>query len=422
MVKMSKNISLILLNIVNPIAIYFLYATFLGKEKYNKKIVCLSYFLFYFVTTTVLLTANYSIVNIIFVVSGMLLLTLLYDGKGYYKIFVFFITYIIFAIIESLMALFIRGNDSLLVNLDFDVNFAYIFLKLVTLISAIFIYLNFHKTEENNIPRKIILILSVMPFFSLSLLVFEAIRYPITDKYYLIFSVILIFINISVFIIFNVLQKLYKDRLELQSVNQEYKLLNIQRENIKNSTDRLAALEHDLKNKLVPLYYMADSSTNVEDYLSEIIGEFNSEFLISSTGIIEVDAIINSKYEICKKNNIDFDLDVNITKATKILYRDLAVILGNLLDNAIEATLKVDDRWIKLVLQNEMDLVFIMVENSFDGKVLMKDGRFLSRKDKEFSGIGLKNVKYLSSKYHGKMKFTPSTNTFRASLMLCEKP
>lgn len=419
---MSKNISLILLNIVNPLAIYFLYATFLGKEKYNKKIVCLSYFLFYFITTTVLLTTKYSLLNLIFVTSGMFLLTFLYEGKISFKIFISIIVFVLFAVLENLIYMIFVNINVSIKEINFEVNFIYLIIKLVMLIGSLITYLFFHKDDENNIPNSVIILLAVVPIFSFLILIFESIRNPQADKFFLFTISLSFLINISVFIIFNVLQKLYKDRMELQNVNQEYKLLNIQRENIKNSTDRLAALEHDLKNKLVPLYYMADSATNVEDYLSEIIGEFNSEFLISSTGIMEVDAIINSKYEICKKNNINFDLDVNITKATKILYRDLAVILGNLLDNAIEATLKVDDRWIKLVLQNEMDLVFIMVENSFDGMVLMKDGRFLSRKDKEFSGIGLKNVKYLSSKYNGKMKFTPSTNTFRASLMLYEKP
>lgn len=419
---MSKNISLILLNIVNPIAIYFLYATFLGKEKYNKKIVCLSYFLFYVITTTVLLTAKYSILNLIFVTSGMFILTFLYEGKISFKIFLSIIVFVLFAVLENLIYMVFVNINVSIKEIDFEVNFIYFIIKLVMLIGSLITYLFFHKDDANNIPNSVIILLALVPIFSFLILIFESIRNPQADKFYFFTISLSFLINISVFIIFNVLQKLYHDRLELQNVNQEYKLLNIQKENIKNSTDRLAALEHDLKNKLVPLYYMADSATNVEDYLSEIIGEFNSEFLISSTGIIEVDAIINSKYEICKKNNINFDLDVNITKATKILYRDLAVILGNLLDNAIEATLKVDNRWIKLVLQNEMDLVFIMVENSFDGKVLMKDGRFLSRKDKEFSGIGLKNVKYLSSKYHGKMKFTPSANTFRARLMLYEKP
>lgn len=69
-----------------------------------------------------------------------------------------------------------------------------------------------------------------------------------------------------------------------------------------------------------------------------------------------------------------------------------------------------------------MNLVFIMVDNSFDGEVIKEKGSFISRKDKKYSGIGLKNVKYMVDKYSGNIKFTHDNNKFRVSIMLYENP
>lgn len=61
-----------------------------------------------------------------------------------------------------------------------------------------------------------------------------------------------------------------------------------------------------------------------------------------------------------------------------------------------------------------------MVDNSYDGKFTREGDEFLSRKNKEFSGIGLKNVKYLGEKYDAVMNISPDQNIFRVSILLSE--
>ncbi|MDO5028565.1 MAG: GHKL domain-containing protein [Bacillota bacterium] len=417
---MSKNLILILLNIINPISIYLIYAALLGQAKYNKKMVFAAYFLFNFVTTFVLLKAGSAFYNLGFFILGMILLTFLYEGKFLSKFFIALISNAVLVFIETSLSLTFVAAGLPLNNLDFDVNLYYAFIKFFTLAFSFFVYLHFNKEKDRNIPAYVYIILSSISVLSLVVIVFESIRFPILDTYYVVLAVILLLINLLVFFIFNLISNLYRDKLRLSSLEKEYELINIQKDNITRSTNRLAALEHDLKNKLVPLYYMAENEDKVGAYLSEIIGEFKQEFLIAKTGIIEVDAIVNSKYELCKDKGIDFTIDFNLSKDVNVKYRDLAIILANLLDNAIEATSKVSNSWIKLVLQNEKDLVFIMVDNSFDGIVKKKNGKLLSRKDKEFSGIGLNNVQYLAEKYGGKINISHKENVFRTSVLLFE--
>lgn len=418
---MSRDLALVLLNIINPIAIYLIYAAFLGQPKYNKKIVFAAYFVFNFITTFVLLTAKSAFYNLGFFVLGMILLTFLYKGKVLKKIFIGFLSYVILVLIETSFSFVLKAADVPLSQLEFSVNFYYVILKFSLLALAFIVYLNFNREKDLNIPTPVYIILSFIPVLSLLVIIIESLRAPLPDKYYFILSLILLLINVLIFIIFTLISNLYTDRLRLNNLEKDYDLINMQKENINKSTNRLAALEHDLKNKLIPLYYMAESEDNVGAYLYEIIGEFKNKFLIANSGLIEVDAIINSKYEFCKENNIDFDVDLNISKDININHRDLAIILGNLLDNAIEASSKVADKWIRLVLKSEQNLVFIMVDNSFDGIVKKKNGKLISRKNKEFSGLGLSNVEYLADKYGGKVTISYKENKFRVSVMLFEK-
>lgn len=421
MEKVSRDLALVLLNIINPIAIYLIYAAFLGQPKYNKKIVFAAYFVFNFITTFILLTAKSGFYNLGFFVLGMILLTFLYKGKVLKKIFIGFLSYVILVLIETSFSFVLKAADVPLSQLEFSVNFYYVILKFSLLTLAFIVYLNFNREKDLNIPTSVYIILSFIPVLSLLVIIIESLRAPLPDKYYFILSLILLLINVLIFIIFTLISNLCTDRLRLNNLEKDYDLINMQKENINKSTNRLAALEHDLKNKLIPLYYMAESEDNVGAYLSEIIGEFKNEFLIANSGLIEVDAIINSKYEFCKENNIDFDVDLNISKDININHRDLAIILGNLLDNAIEASSKVADKWIRLVLKSEQNLVFIMVDNSFDGIVKKKNGKLISRKNKEFSGLGLSNVEYLADKYGGKVTISYKENKFRVSVMLFEK-
>ena len=344
----------------------------------------------------------------------------LYKTKIIIKIFTSVIIYIILGLIEIIVYITFNINSSSMNDLNFDVNIIYILIKFINLGIALIVYFNFNKEYKISIPKYLIYILSVIPILSIGVIFFEILRKPVSDIYYLIAMALLFAINIFVAIIFVVLVNLFNERQKLSNINKDFEFLSIQRENVENSTRKLASLEHDLKNKLVPLYYLADSKINVEEYLSEIIGEFKNEFVISNTGIIEVDAIINSKYEICKQHNIDFKVDIDIPNDMNINHRDIGVILGNLLDNAIEGSLHANDRWIKLILRKELGALFIMVDNSYDGKFSRKGDEFLSRKNKEFSGIGLKNVKYLGEKYDAVMNISPDQNIFRVSILLSE--
>lgn len=82
---------------------------------------------------------------------------------------------------------------------------------------------------------------------------------------------------------------------------------------------------------------------------------------------------------------------------------DLCILLGNLLDNCIEAVEKVNNRFIELIIDKNNDVVFINLRNTFDlNSLKYENGEYISSKtDGKNHGIGMKNIENIINKYNG---------------------
>ena len=101
------------------------------------------------------------------------------------------------------------------------------------------------------------------------------------------------------------------------------------------------------------------------------------------------------------------------------LNSDLAIIFGNLLENAIEACLKIDKekRFIRISSDISYDMLIITMDNSYDGNLLSVDGRFRSTKREGF-GIGLSSVQSVAEKYGGNARFEDKDGHFQSSVYI----
>lgn len=99
---------------------------------------------------------------------------------------------------------------------------------------------------------------------------------------------------------------------------------------------------------------------------------------------------------------------------------NLCVMLGNLLENAVEACrrMKEGERSIDVHARVQGDMLTIAVDNSYDGRIRMRDGRFLSRKDDHREGLGLRSVESVARSHGGKAEFEAGGNVFRASVVI----
>lgn len=104
----------------------------------------------------------------------------------------------------------------------------------------------------------------------------------------------------------------------------------------------------------------------------------------------------------------------------KLESSDITVIIGNLLDNAIQATIKLPQgkRKINILLQYDKGRLFMKVENSFDGNIRKKDGRFETIKSGANHGYGIKNIERVLEKYEGCVQYEYDEHMFYAKCMI----
>lgn len=123
-----------------------------------------------------------------------------------------------------------------------------------------------------------------------------------------------------------------------------------------------------------------------------------------------------------KADNILFHHQLYDTDDIPIKPYDLCSILGNLLDNAIEACKKIenlDKRFIQLQIKRQKDMLIINVENSFNGEYkLNEDHKFLTIKSGEGHGFGLRRVERVANKCRGHIQIQPEKALFRVTVFL----
>ena len=123
-----------------------------------------------------------------------------------------------------------------------------------------------------------------------------------------------------------------------QSTNDYYDNTGIQ----KKLMEDFHRERHDLTNKLIVLKNEIEQGEkeNVIREIDKIIENNHTESYISDSGNQVIDALLNTKYSIAKENGIQFLLKIFIPEELPVNQCDLGVVLGNALDNAIEATEK----------------------------------------------------------------------------------
>ena len=197
----------------------------------------------------------------------------------------------------------------------------------------------------------------------------------------------------------------------------------------------IRSMKHDMKNTLTIIMQLAERNGNEEnaelhDYLSELNRTFDRLEFRFKTGNTVVDTLLNMKYHdiMCTIPDLQLSADKLLFPENLIIHSyDIGVILGNALDNAIEACKKVKIReqeaeiFIRLYSFSKRNMFFIRVENSFDGEVICRQGSELpltTKADKKVHGIGLTNIKNTAEKYHGGVDWEADDNIFTLTVML----
>ena len=162
-------------------------------------------------------------------------------------------------------------------------------------------------------------------------------------------------------------------------------------------------LRHDLKHYLVIVQGML-SNHQLEDaiqYVDEVIGTQFHRGQIYYTNSSIVNTVLNDKGGICEKNKIGYEVKVS-GEIPEEMQMEIGVLLSNIIDNAIEAQLKQEIRWIHIEMAKHKRMFMIKVENYIKESVLENNPLFVTtKKDKSNHGIGIRSIKKIVKKLEG---------------------
>ena len=173
---------------------------------------------------------------------------------------------------------------------------------------------------------------------------------------------------------------------------------------------------------------MLDEGRNEEatEYLSKLVNEkIFGQIGISRTDNIIVDSLVNAKYSHAVRQKIKFEADIHIPVQLPFSGADICILIGNILDNAIEASmrLKEEERYIGFFMKYDKNYLVITAMNAFNGKLVRNSaGKIMTDKgEPENHGIGLESVRKIAEKYHGSVVIEEKGN-FKIKVVLCDLP
>lgn len=223
---------------------------------------------------------------------------------------------------------------------------------------------------------------------------------------------------------------LINDIIEREIKLHENEIFQIQ---VKNQTEMYRSISenfdgqkrktHEYKNQIVCIESLLGNRKyqELEKYVKEIYGHLDKELDAINTNNVIVNAILNTKYQEADAKGIVFVFRVNDLSQIRIKDEDVVTILSNLLNNAIEACEKCDDKKvIKLKFVNEDEMIIIAVKNTFSHPICYENGEIKSSKISraEEHGIGIKNIIKTIEKYNGSYIIEDNRNEFYFSIII----
>lgn len=259
-------------------------------------------------------------------------------------------------------------------------------------------------------------------FISFLLITKLVIDYDELRKEYLIVMLVsiasLLVISTMLHIIFLEKYIHYRDRdQELSMLKQKNSMQYEYYKNQKETFDNMRIMYHDLKN------HMLLSSLN-PDYLAEIKSNLSQFEHFSDTGNGILNMLLWKKYIEASKYGIELDSVIEKADLNFIEDMDLCSIVGNILDNALEACKEVDRNQIPEIsvrIGKINNFIVFKIENDCVGSLRKKRSENLfetTKTEKDMHGIGLRSVKRAVEKYDGNCEFECTSHKFTTEILI----
>lgn len=214
----------------------------------------------------------------------------------------------------------------------------------------------------------------------------------------------------------------FSRRLDRRIAAYQHELLETHYREVENMYREMRGWRHDYRNhiQLLKTYAHSGDLDAVSAYLDKLETDLTRVDTVVKTGNRMADAILNSKISLAKSKGIPVRADAHIPVALAVSDLDLCVILGNLFDNAIEASLRLPEaeRMIRVYMDTKGTQLYISFTNlAAGGKQKKENGRFHTTKGAGH-GFGLFRIDSVVERLGGYIRRASEAGAFTTEILL----
>lgn len=315
--------------------------------------------------------------------------------------------------VPSFVSVVLKGSMDSIYNTNSVARLLTIAIVQVVLTYLFLVLLHFTKDKVNSLKAKewgLIISIFGISFITFLVIHIAALTSDLTSSILLLTAELgIILINVVCWYITISLSKSNKAKEELIALNKQNEYSQKYAQTVKEQYEQTRRLRHDMKqyNAVLDRLISDKKYDEARELISENYKTISRSEVVIDVGNDLINAILNSKLTLTKSLGIDVICSTE-KDLSGIESADLCSLIGNLLDNAIEAAqlCEPEKRSIELNISTSGSRMNITVRNSISRSVLKENPKLTTTKsDRSEHGFGIKTIKFISEKYNGSTDF-----------------
>jgi two-component system sensor histidine kinase AgrC len=273
------------------------------------------------------------------------------------------------------------------------------------------------KRRSYSLHYRYYIFFSVIPIVSINQL--NILTYK--DAYSFISVIVLLFLNVMIFYIFDTIIDKFQFMHENTQLQHQMDYQDANYEKVVHSFKSIKRIIHDTNQQFLYIEecIKRNELTTALEHIKTTLNKVEGAYQRVNTGNLVIDALVTNTLSIGQANGIRIDTKINLCSQVVHIDRyDLCVVIGNMLDNAIEASKKLkiaEDRYILIKIHSTESTLLIHIMNHMENEVAHLNSQ---KSNPEFHGIGLTNIARICAKYGGHMTIETKHKVFNNMVLI----
>ena len=211
-------------------------------------------------------------------------------------------------------------------------------------------------------------------------------------------------------------------KIDKQIERYQRELIDTHYQEVENMYKKMRGWRHDYRNHIQTMKVLAEKGDleAIKEYLNKLDEDLATFDTVVKTGNAMADAILNSKISLAKSKGINVKVDAHVPVKLKMSELDLCVILGNLFDNAIEASLPLpeNERLIRVYMVMKNTQLYISFTNFTASKKQSKEANLFKTTKGDGHGFGLVRIDSIIEKLDGYLSRNSEDGAFTTEILI----